>query len=350
MFKGAIELKKSRLISLVLVGMLAASSISSLSAYVYDMNGNLVYVPDSAVTTNSGYFYYNGQLYYVGSSPPSTTTYTYGSTYPYYGYYGYYGNYGYYGYYGSTYYSSTTQQESLGGVTIPTSTLVEAQANGKPLNLSMAGMTQNRADSSYAPVLGLTAERLSFRQALGRAEDNTLCLTLDLDVSTTTDANQYAFGILGKISGFESAMDQSIESISFVDRNDRVRVTMNTAAIVSAAKGAFTAKDGDLRTDKLYIEVCPVTDKPDFSNTLNSSFYSVRAFMCQDSKRTDISAYFKNVHLIVKCDRNAVSLLIGGTGDDYEAADSCKNFQNTSTGYFASGYLPIGSNFVVVEK
>lgn len=331
-------------LALLLAAMLALSAWSGIAGYYIDANGNHIYISDSSVS--DGRYYLNGVYYtaYTGSLNNSYLGSYTGSYYPY--------NY-YWGVSPVTYSYTQATMDSLGGVTAPRTTLLEARANNHYLGLYVVGMREDLMDTE-AIGFGVSATQLTFQQSLGRASDKSLALIMRSAASSVSDDDQFALGIYGTYHSFQKALDEKLESLTLIDRNENYRMTIELKSFVEALKQPLSDVGARLNKDGIQVQIRPVTAPEALAaHNPNATVYQISVFLYKYDddmySRVDLSSAITSLHAMVRANSATKSVLVSMDDEDQvENAASARWVQRATGEYFSTGYVPAGDVFTAV--
>lgn len=322
--------------AMAMAALLSLSAIGGMAGYYYNSSGQIVYVNDSAVS--NGQVYVDGRYYTAYLGTPTNYNYPYG---PY-----------YYGVSPVTYGYSSAPMDSLGGVTAPRATMIEARANNHYLGLYLCGMREDLMDVQ-ALAFGMTATRLTFDQSLGRAPDKSLTLLMRAGASSVSDADQFALGVYGNYESFKKAVDEGLGSLTMIDKGENFRVTVELSSFASTLKECMEDKELHLKNDRVLIQLRPVAAPDNLGGkTANSKAYQLRVFLYDESegRRFDISENFAKLHVMLRVNNDSRSVLALTDEDSLRSAEKSTWLARTSGEAFATGYVPAGQTFVAVVK
>ncbi len=337
--------KRTALLALSLAGLLSLSAWSALAGYYIDASGNHIYIPDSSVSNGS--YYLNGTYY---SAYTGTINYNYNNN-------NYYNNsyypYNYYWGISPVNYAYTQGTvDSLGGVTAPRATMVEARANNHYLGLNVVGMREDLMDTE-AVSFGISATQLTFDQSLGRAADKSLTLIMRSAVSSVSDNDQYALGVYGTYNAYKKAVDEKLESLTLIDRNESFRVSIALKSFVEALEEPLAEAGAKLNKDGIQVQIRPV-EAPSLGNySANAGAYKISVFLYKyeddQESRIDLSEHVnESLHAMIKATSPTKSVLVITGGSSLETAATPKWIQRTSGDCYAAGFVPAGSVFTAV--
>lgn len=327
---------KRRMISMTLSAALAGSALASFAF--------------SAVP--SSYYYPYGYTPYAYGSGYSSSYYDYRSTSPYgYGYYqpnkdGIISSYivggNLYGYYGS----NVDSRSYLGGVNAPRYILSDVTLNNKASGVVLLGRSEQNGSNKNLLIDVSSGSRVDFGEVLGRAADKTLCLTINAVGTNVGDASMAYLGLIGRIDQFEKLYNEGLDSLAFVDKSANVRVTVSLSDLIDEATAAFKDKGISTKTGRLYLGVQPSDEK--FNNMVGNSSYTIKAYAVGDAQNIEISSWLSDPHVIARSNQSTTSWLQARKNGE-NIKPSNRTFINEASGNFATGYLPWGSSFAVVQ-
>lgn len=300
------------------------------------------------------YPYYNP--YYWDSNDDSGFI----SVYPVGGYYGYenyyrssyyYGGYTYPGYYhyGSLY---GDNREYLGGANVPRGLRRNVVVNDRDMGWTVLGRSLD-SEGETGIISATSRNNLDFVESLGRAEDDSLCLLINVVGSAVAADSQQVLGLYGRIGGLEKMKTEGIEAIAITNAEGSLRMTYNISEVIKYAKAAYKEKGASASNDPLLLSTMPVENKipADVGEQMGKQ-YSSEVFLVTDSgtRGVEISSLMSesNVHIMVRADASK-SRLVGVLGEDVYQAGAGTVIQRSSF-YGVTGYLPIGSAFGAISK